>query len=415
MSEAASAPTRAPTRVPAQDPAGSDWTGIFFGLGIALLAAYQQLKLPPVLPEMLDRFAYGAELAGAFMSVFAVIGLLLSFQIGRLMQRQSTVAWLLAGCLLAVLGAVPILTLPENGWAVLAGRGLEGAAMTILAVAGPTLMTRNAAPRHLPIAAALAATWIPLGGLVATVIARVAETYLPDQAVWPTVWLAGIGFAAGMALWTLILARGKTARLALPQSRADAPDLSRSERRALILVAICFGFWALQNMAVLSWLPEYIVGDRGLPDSLAKELYGITVIAVASSNVLAVLVLKAGFPIARVLAVVLAGQALVLLIGPMAPSDWTGVVVLIAYGAFAGVTPTCIFGLPGRILGAGRTGTTAFGLMMTGRNTGVLAGPVLVGWIGAGSLGWSAGWWTAAFSTACAIVAAIGIHRLIHR
>ena len=82
-----------------ENPASrSDWMGIFFGLGIALLAAYQQLKMPPVLPEMLARFDYGVELAGAFMSVFAVIGLFLSFQIGRLMQRQGTAAWLLGGC-----------------------------------------------------------------------------------------------------------------------------------------------------------------------------------------------------------------------------------------------------------------------------------------------------------------------------
>lgn len=393
----------------------SDWMGVFFGLGIALLAAYQQLKMPPVLPEMLARFDYGVELAGAFMSVFAVIGLFLSFQIGRLMQRQGTAAWLLGGCVLAVLGAIPILAFPEHGWAVLVGRGFEGAAMTILAIAGPTLMTRNAAPRHLPIAAALAATWIPLGGLIATVVARVAEVFLPQHAVWPSVWWAGIGFAGVMALWTLAMARGDGRRLAMPVTQAGEPDLGRSERRALSLVAVCFGFWALQNMAVLSWLPEYIVTDRGLPDSLAKELYGLTVITVATSNVLAVLILKAGFPVARVLAVVLAGQAIVLIVGPMAGSDWTGVLVLVLYGAFAGVTPTCIFGLPGRILGAGRTGTAAFGLMMTGRNTGVLAGPVLVGWVAAGSLGWSAGWWTAAFSTGLAILAALGIHRMIHR
>ena len=110
---------------------------------------------------MLDRFGYTAVLAGGFMSIFALIGLLSSLKIGEAMQRQSTPAWLIGACALIGLGAVPILAFPENGWAVLAGRGLEGVAMAILAVAGPTLMTRNAAPRHVPIAAALAATWGP--------------------------------------------------------------------------------------------------------------------------------------------------------------------------------------------------------------------------------------------------------------
>ena len=34
---------------PASD-SPTNWTGIAFGLSLAVLAAYQQLKLPPVLP-----------------------------------------------------------------------------------------------------------------------------------------------------------------------------------------------------------------------------------------------------------------------------------------------------------------------------------------------------------------------------
>lgn len=393
----------------------SDWVGISFGLCIALLAAYQQFKLPPVLPEMLDRYAYGPELAGGFMSIFAVIGLVGSFQFGRLMQRQSTAAWLIGACGLIALGAVPILLLPENAWAMMAGRALEGTAMAILAIAGPTLMTRNAAMKHLPFAAALAATWVPLGGLLATTVARMAEVLWPEDAVWPSVWWAGLLFAGGMALWTGFLARGDGSRIALPTAKGGAPDLTRADRRALTLLAACFGLWALQNLSVLSWLPEYLVSDRGMSNAASKEFYGMTVIAVAASNLLAAGILKAGVPITRLLIVVLIGQGLVLILGPMAGTDWTGILALLAYGFFAGITPTCIFGLPGRILGSNRTGPAAFGLMMTGRNLGVLTGPVLIGWIGGGSLGWAAGWGTAAAATACATLAALAIRRQIAR
>jgi predicted MFS family arabinose efflux permease len=391
-------------------PEASDWTGIAFGLCVALLAAYQQFKLPPVLPEMLDRFDYGTELAGGFMSVFAAIGLLLSYQIGRLMQVQSTAAWLVGACVLIALGAGPILALPENGWAVLAGRALEGTAMAVLAVAGPTLMTRNAAPRHLPFAAALAATWVPLGGLIATVIARAAEEWLPAGApVWPSVWWMGLIFAAAMAGWTLLLARGGGERIALPTARGGAPALSAADRKALTLLTVCFGLWALQNISVLSWLPEYLVDARGLADARAKELYGLTVIAIAAANLFAAVLLRSGIPIAVLLALVLAGQGVVLALGPLAGGDWTGIAVLLAYGFFAGITPTCIFGLPGALLGGGAAGPAAFGLMMTGRNLGILIGPVLVGWIGAGVLGWTVGWWLAAASAFCGMLAAISI------
>lgn len=398
----------------------TDWTGVAFGLAIALLAAYQQLKLPPVLPEMLDQFRYAPEMAGAFMSIFAVIGLAASVAVGKAMQRQSTAAWLVGGCGLIALGAIPILVLPESGWAVLAGRGLEGMAMAILAVAGPTLMIRNAAPQHVPIAAALAATWIPLGGLAATLVARAADGFTADgvasdAARWPTVWWAGLCFAAVMAAWTAFLARRGGSRLALPTAQGGAPDLSASERRALTLSAGCFGLWALQNIAVLSWLPEYLVDDRGLATSTAQELYGLTVLTVAAANIGAAAILRAGAPIGGLLALVLCGQAMVLILGPFAATDWTGILVLLAYGVTAGITPTCLFGLPDALLGRGRTGPAAFGMLMTGRNLGVLTGPIAIGWIGAGALGWNAGWWVAACAAASAAVAALVIHRNVRR
>jgi len=397
----------------------SDWTGIWFGLGIALLAAYQQFKLPPVLPEMLDRFDYTAVMAGSFMSVFAAIGLVSSLKIGQAMQRQSTPAWLIGACALIGLGAVPILVFPENGWAVLSGRALEGVAMAILAVAGPTLMTRNAAPRHVPIAAALAATWVPLGGLLGATVARAAEEASTGDDIWPSVWWIGLLFAGGMALWTAFLARGDGRRLALPTAKGGAPDLTAADRRALILVAVCFCFWALQNIAVFSWLPEYLKTARGLSDAASKELYGLTAIMVAIFNLLAAVFLRY-VPIALLLAIVLAGQALVLAVGPLAATDWTGLLVLIAYGAFAGVTPTCLFGLPGLLLGPGGRGPAAFGFMLAGRNLGVLCGPLLVGWIGASTLGdrfdwvpdaWTLGWWVAAASASCGLIAALAIHK----
>lgn len=52
----------------------TNWTGVLFGLAIAVVAAFQQFKLPPALPLMIDRYGYDRVLAGGFMSVFALAG-----------------------------------------------------------------------------------------------------------------------------------------------------------------------------------------------------------------------------------------------------------------------------------------------------------------------------------------------------
>ena len=80
-------------------PANNDHLiGIAFGLGLAFLAAYQQFKLPVVLPVLLADYSYDRTLAGGFMSIYAFFGLFLSIPLGRAIQHHgaaSLVAWAL--------------------------------------------------------------------------------------------------------------------------------------------------------------------------------------------------------------------------------------------------------------------------------------------------------------------------------
>src|SRR3546814_1141490 len=68
----------------------TNWTGVLFGFLLASLAAFQQFKLPPMLPEMLAEFGYPKTVAGSFMSIYAAIGLAMSFALGGLMARMGT-------------------------------------------------------------------------------------------------------------------------------------------------------------------------------------------------------------------------------------------------------------------------------------------------------------------------------------
>ena len=65
---------------------------------------------------------------------------------------------------------------------------------------------------------------------------------------------------------------------------------------------------------------------------------------------------------------------------------------LIAYGVSSGVTPVCLFALPSAIMGGDRVDGRAFGIVMTGRNMGILAGPVLLAQAVAISADWSLVW-----------------------
>jgi len=71
-----------------------NWSGLAFGLSLAILAAYQQLKLPPVLPILIESYGFSRILAGGFVSVYALCGLLLSLRLGSIMQRHGATALL---------------------------------------------------------------------------------------------------------------------------------------------------------------------------------------------------------------------------------------------------------------------------------------------------------------------------------
>ena len=350
----------------------TNWTGVLFGLAIAVVAAFQQFKLPPALPLMIDRYGYDRVLAGGFMSVFALAGLILSWNLGRWMQRHGALPYLLGAFALTLAGTVLTLLHPEDGLVVLGARTLEGIGFAVLAIAGPTFATVNAGPRHLPIAAALTATWIPIGQVAAGAIA------IPFLASgrWEPLWWVAIGVALAAIGWTLALHRSGAVDLgARPTGAATAPPTA-PERRAIVIVAIVFMLWSAQYIGTMTWLPQLLIDSYGLGREGAVIAYTLPVVVVGAFNLVGGWALRAG---ARPTSLILAGlsaQAVVWAAMPWLGGGGLGAAGLVLYAVGAGVTPTCLFALPGMILGPGRAGAHAFGVLMVGRNLGVIAGPI---------------------------------------
>ncbi len=347
---------------------------MFYGLGLAVLAAYQQFKLPPVLPEMLDLFGYGPLTAAGFMSVFAAFGLLFSVKIGGLLERGGLYPAILTAAGLFAAGAALCLAWPEWGWLVLGARGLESIGFTILAVIGPTMCTRNAAQHHLPFAAALIATWIPAGGLIANGLALMA----PTAETWRFLWWFGIGVSAALVPLTAALRRTGRIDFAmrLPDGGTEPP--ARGVGLLLVLAAGIFTLWSWQYFSFMTWLPEFLVEVHGVSRDDAVLGYTLPVAMVMLFCLVAAPILRRGVPIGALLTAALAAQASVWALVPVIGSGLDGILALIGFGVGAGLTASCLFAMPGIILGTARTGTRAFGILVTGRNLGVLIGPLFV-------------------------------------
>lgn len=389
----------------------TNWAGVAFGVSLASLAAFQQFKLPPVLPLLLERYGYDRMVAGGFMSVYALVGLVASIAIGRWLERKGVANGLVWATAVMIAGNLVGLLLPEAAWAMLVGRGLEGLSFAVAAIAGPALAGVSASRRHRPLAIALASAWIPIGQIAAGLLAPLALHI--DR--WEWLWYVGSLGTLGIYLWSRRLVRDGTLARAASGSASDGSIGTTAERRALLANAGIFMLWSCQYFAYMTWLPQYLVEARALGEVAAVFGYLLPVAVLLIFNLLTGEALRRGMPVAPLLAAGAALQALIWWLTPLSDGAGFGLALLIGYGIAAGVTPTCLFALPGAILNR-PAGPSAFAWIMTGRNIGVFVGPILL----AAAIERAGGWGAAVpifggISTVCAAGAALLAVRLGRR
>jgi MFS family permease len=354
-------------------PDRTHWPAVAFGLSLAWFAAFQMFKLPPVLPLLLEDYGYDRTLAGGFMSVYAVAGLLLSFGFGRRIARGGWHRPLLGGLAVLACGNLLGVIWPQSGWVMLLARALEGVGFTVLAIVGPTLANRQAAPRDLPLVIGATAAWIPIGQIAAVLLAPAALSIQGWQSLWALSLIGCLLFA----VWSLRIppeSVGPAARA----GAAEPPRRRQGSRRILILTAGLFCLWSGQYFAFMTWLPDYLVTAHGLGLSAALAGYSLPVGVLILFNLFTGMLLRYGISLGLLLTGSLVLQVAVWWLSSLTLEGWSGVAILAVYGIGAGITPACLFAMPSRVAGQGRGAAAAFGVIMTGRNVGVLIGPVLL-------------------------------------
>lgn len=432
-----------------RDAERTDWRGVIFGLALSCYVAFQQFKLPPVLPSLLQEFHYSRSLAASFMSVYALVGLLASIPLGRWLKRRGYHRGLLLGIGSALLGLLLALGLAQFGLVLLLARGFEGLTYAIFAIAGPAIATSSARLRDLPLVTGLLAGWIPVGQIGAGLLALAAPSWdlpLPD---WQVIWLIALAVTLilGLFCWrfshhknvgitgsaaktpvtvmadTVAADRsgnadgGHPAPMTTP-SRLSGGGLLANRLAALghpspdLLSAAIFLLWSGQYFAFMTWLTQYLVEQHHLQPQQAVLVYLLPVVVLLGFNLLTGWALGKGLPLLPALLISLVLQGLIWALNPILDGA-LGIVALLIYGICAGVIPTCLFHLP-HLIAAHRqhllrlhatndlgslekadvkAGPEAFATLMTGRNIGVFCGPVMLPQL----MAWLGNWSVAAF------------------
>jgi hypothetical protein len=256
-----------------------------------------------------------------------------------------------------------------------------------MAICGHLLASANASFRNQPLVIGLMAAWIPIGQLAAMLLAPVA---FAGQGAnwgagmgWQLLWVVAILGSCGLAAWTFSLRHSPALDLpgaGKPRAAELGQDteITGATRLKLIAVAGIFMLWSGQYFAYMTWLPQYLVEVYGLSVSMAALGNMVPVAVLIATTVVVGVVLRAGVPVGSLLVCGLAVQAAIWWLIPVTGGGLAGMMSLIAFGLAAGICPTCLFAMPGVIVGRGRAVAPALGIIMTGRNLGVLIGPMLL-------------------------------------
>lgn len=310
--------------------------------------------------------ALGCTAIGASLPV---VGLLRAFRLG-----------LLTAGFASAVGAVA-----TGADTLLVARAVESLAGVVVVVAVPVLLNRAVVPSDRSVVFGLWGAYMPVGQALVVLLGAGLVVHGGWAVLW---WITSSASLVTVCLSVVALrSMGTTARTNRSGGRSSGPRAGRREWSALALLAVVFGLYTTQWMAVVGYLPT-IFDDLGLVLWVAGLATAGVLLGNAVGNVGAGVVVRRHLTPLRVLLVALlvmsASGTLVFVPGMPA---WVTIVTALVFSTFGGAVPGTLFGIVASMRAPGPSLRSAF--LVQGSQTGTALGPLLVGTLVAVTGGWN--------------------------
>ncbi len=371
------------------------WWVIVAAYGAGVMGAAHIGKVPAALPAMRMDFGLDLITAAWVVSIFSATGMILGMAAGLLSDRLGHRAVAVAGVALMALGSVGG-ALSDSGEMILATRFVEGVGYIMAVVSAPSIIAQAAAPADRRLAVGMWSSFMPTGMAAMLLL----SPFLQEWAGWRGSWL----FMAGITvLWTVFMAATFRGGPEGGAEGGEVPSPPEHPWRNLVitisargpwLLAICFGFYTLAWLALMVWLPTFMVEQRGLPVRLAALMTLAAVVINLPGNLLGGWLMHKAVPRGAVIAV---AAAVIGISGPLIfldiLPDGARFAACLFYSFVVGVVPATILGgAPYFAPGPRQIGST-YGLIVQGSHLGQFMGPPMVAVAVTITGGWQAGAW----------------------
>jgi len=350
----------------------------------SVAAPLNQFKVPPIMPVLMQELGIDLARAGSLMSVIALVGLILALPAGILLQRIGPRAsGLLALGFMAAGAALGALAGSYNN--LLASRIVEGVGIGLIGVIAPATIAMWFPLARQGVPMGIWATWVPVGSVLMYNLAPALAAARGWQAVW---WL-GAGFAlVTMLLYALLMRHPPATEPAAGQGRPGLDLRAALANRDIWLLALAFACFNLALIGLATFYPTFLVEVRGYPLSQAAFVASIaTLVVLVSAPLAGVISDRIG---SRRLVVALPFLVLaVLFIFPFRVSGWQITAVMVVQGLAAGAIATATFAAAPEVMRKPQWAGLGLAVILVGQNLGQLIGPVLLGEL-IGRVGWVA-------------------------
>lgn len=364
---------------------------IAIAVGAGIVAAAHIGIVPTAIPSYRAELGLDLVTAGWVVSMFSATTVVSGVVVGVIADRIGYRRLLLGGLVALIVGALAG-ALARNGGELLLSRLVEGIGFITTLVSAPSIIAEAAVAGDRRFALGIWGAYMPTGLALGMVVAPVILSFWNWRALWV--------FAAVLsALWLAVVAlglrpRGHAAPADNPGSWTE--DVWRTlAQPGIWLLSIFFMFYAAQWMALMVWLPTFLVEERQLSVTTAA-LMTVAVVAVNSpGNILGAWLLDRNVP----RWVLLGGSSVLVLIcavgiflGGVLP-DGLRYGLCLLFSFLTGVCPAAILSGAAVFRPSPRQTGATNGFLIQGSNLGQFLGPPIMAALVSFGGNWMAGLW----------------------
>ncbi len=385
-------------RVSASGPATS-WSPVLLAIGAGFLAAFQVGKVHIALPSIRHSFALSLVSASWLLSALSVVGLFVATPTGSYAGKIGTKKTLILGLLLVAAASAAGAFSPTSAW-LLWSRLLEGIGYVMIVVAAPSLIVELTTQADIRLALAGWSCFMPGGIALITLLAPL----LLATHTWRALWLANALLILLYAVLLMVTVKPRTVIPVEPHAHPLTEFRAVATARGPLYLAIIFGMYTMQHLAIMGFLPTLLIEKFALSPSRAGVLVSIAMASNILGNLAAGLLLQRGIR-RSVLIGATSIFMVIMTLGMFSLGLSLAAVYLCAFlfSCVGGIVPASVLSAAPIHAPNEHLIPATNGLLVQGSNLGIVLGPPLVSGVAA-TLGWR---WVPAMTLLAALIATL--------